>query len=1211
MTSHVLLPHSPVRRAPRGFRAGAATLAFAFPFGLFGQALPTADPAASPPGEEIVRLNPFVVSVARDTGYQATETLAGTRIRTDLVDIGSSISVLTQEFLRDVGGTDNESTLVYALNTEVGGTRGNFSGGITVTGQNTNELDLFANPNSNTRVRGLTSADNTRNYFLSDVPWDGYTVSRVDLQRGPNAILFGLGSPAGVVNTTTNVAEFRNRGVLGAQFDQFGTRRFTFDYNREILEDQLAARVAILHNERKFRQKPAFSDDKRYFGSLVFRPAALNRPGQSFEISANYEHGSIDSNRPRILPPLDQITAWWLPISEGGLDQRTFNPILTRQLTDRNNPNYIPSLGGYRTSGFVFNAITGAWGFTSPSKLGARRPDGQIIVSNDDAAPGPFPQSNSYGRLTVRNFAEWAANAGLPFSDFGGYAPATLTDPSVFDFYNRLMDGPNKGEWTDWDVFDVGVSQSFFQDRIAYNLTAFKQKLDRGQFAALGWQNRIFVDINERNLDGTPNPNVGRAFVEEELRDTNSTGYSNRDAWRAQLFGRHDFSENNSGWIHRFLGEHRLTASYSEENQKRDERRIKGSSLDPASLALFTPTPWIEGGNPTINNAFRYYISGDLRGVSSPAGLNLSGMDMPFLFSQGGRIQVRYFDTTWIAPDTVNPGDFWQSPDPYDTNVDRLTQSANPANYKGWTTREAEVVTFFSRGTYNGMSARDFLTSSARLSEFNVESLTAVWQGYLWDRSIVGTYGYRKDKARSYIWETGFRAGNFRPDTRSADLDPARYNFANPLGDERELETTTRNWSIAAHVNRLLGERDFLPINVSAYYNRGENFSPLAGRIDAFRQPLPPPAGRTEEYSALFATKDRRYSLRATRYRTEITNGTTTGSIGNMWALEQTLGFTANMARDFRSGRVPWANHSSDPAQVARLQNQIIPAWFEFERELRARFPAYVDAWMGPNTPFGTDSNASVSVAAPAGFSYTEDSLSRGWEFELTANPLRNWRVAANAARTTASREEVPGVAFKSVAEFVDDRYMNTDAGLAPIWWHQNDFGGRNFGPYPWNFRPDWLQLEALNGQSTPEVRKWRANLVNSYDFEGGRLSGAGIGGALRWEDKAVIDYAPRKNPDGSNGINLDAPFYSPSNTTVDLWLSYRRKLTANVNWRIQLNVYNVFGKNELVPVTASVDADAIRTIGTITPDTVIPMRPSAFIIREGRSWTISNTIEF
>ena len=47
--------------------------------------------------QEVFTLSPFEVNAASDEGYRATSTLAGTRIATDLKDIGSSISVLTEQ----------------------------------------------------------------------------------------------------------------------------------------------------------------------------------------------------------------------------------------------------------------------------------------------------------------------------------------------------------------------------------------------------------------------------------------------------------------------------------------------------------------------------------------------------------------------------------------------------------------------------------------------------------------------------------------------------------------------------------------------------------------------------------------------------------------------------------------------------------------------------------------------------------------------------------------------------------------------------------------------------------------------------------------------------------------------------------------------------------------------------------------------------------
>ena len=52
-------------------------------------------------GEEIYTLSPFAVSAAEETGYYATSTLAGTRLKTELGDLPNSITVATKEFMED------------------------------------------------------------------------------------------------------------------------------------------------------------------------------------------------------------------------------------------------------------------------------------------------------------------------------------------------------------------------------------------------------------------------------------------------------------------------------------------------------------------------------------------------------------------------------------------------------------------------------------------------------------------------------------------------------------------------------------------------------------------------------------------------------------------------------------------------------------------------------------------------------------------------------------------------------------------------------------------------------------------------------------------------------------------------------------------------------------------------------------------------------
>ena len=70
-------------------------------------------PAPSPQPGAAVELSPFVVASDKDTGYAATETLAGTRMRTSLRDVGASLTILTPEFLRDLGVNSFDQALLY------------------------------------------------------------------------------------------------------------------------------------------------------------------------------------------------------------------------------------------------------------------------------------------------------------------------------------------------------------------------------------------------------------------------------------------------------------------------------------------------------------------------------------------------------------------------------------------------------------------------------------------------------------------------------------------------------------------------------------------------------------------------------------------------------------------------------------------------------------------------------------------------------------------------------------------------------------------------------------------------------------------------------------------------------------------------------------------------------------------------------------------
>jgi len=89
---------------------------------------PPSDPRRGLRTDENIILSPFELRSAEERGYGASSTLAGTRIRTSLSDIGSAISVITSQFLKDAGATNNQELLAYTSNTEISGAAGNFAG---------------------------------------------------------------------------------------------------------------------------------------------------------------------------------------------------------------------------------------------------------------------------------------------------------------------------------------------------------------------------------------------------------------------------------------------------------------------------------------------------------------------------------------------------------------------------------------------------------------------------------------------------------------------------------------------------------------------------------------------------------------------------------------------------------------------------------------------------------------------------------------------------------------------------------------------------------------------------------------------------------------------------------------------------------------------------------------------------------------------------
>lgn len=125
--------------------------------------------------------------------------------------------------------------------------------------------------------------------------------------------------------------------------------------------------------------------------------------------------------------------------------------------------------------------------------------------------------------------------------------------------------------------------------------------------------------------------------------------------------------------------------------------------------------------------------------------------------------------------------------------------------------------------------------------------------------------------------------------------------------------------------------------------------------------------------------------------------------------------------------------------------------------------------------------------------------------------------------------------------------------------------------------------------------RERRFNAVTNYDFDQGVLKGVNIGGGIRYQSDIVIGYPSIPGATAAE-INFDLanPYRGPAETNFDFFIGYHRRIARNIDWRIQLNIRNLFEGNRLIPINAQPDGSA-----------------AGFRIAPYQTWMITNTFTF
>lgn len=285
------------RRNPMGVLAGFIALVFA-PFNQAGAAEAADNQTArlSSGEESAVVLSPFEVRTDKDVGYVAANSLAGSRMNAALQDTPASISVMTREFLDDIGAVNVTKAMEYATaggndigSGDVGGTTGNY----------------LIEKDYNFMIRGYREVQLTRDFFPTTLDGDSFNLDRIDISRGPNSILFGVGGAGGIVNFTPKRAETnRNASELLLRLASWDSTREAIDVNQVLLKERLAVRLNLMNQYAGGYQDFVTDNQKRGALALTWRPT------DTTTIRVDTEFGKLHQNRARPWLPFEQVSNW-------------------------------------------------------------------------------------------------------------------------------------------------------------------------------------------------------------------------------------------------------------------------------------------------------------------------------------------------------------------------------------------------------------------------------------------------------------------------------------------------------------------------------------------------------------------------------------------------------------------------------------------------------------------------------------------------------------------------------------------------------------------------------------------------------------------------------------------------------------------------------------------------------------------------------------
>jgi len=268
----------------------------------------------------------------------------------------------------------------------------------------------------------------------------------------------------------------------------------------------------------------------------------------------------------------------------------------------------------------------------------------------------------------------------------------------------------------------------------------------------------------------------------------------------------------------------------------------------------------------------------------------------------------------------------------------------------------------------------------------------------------------------------------------------------------------------------------------------------------------------------------------------------------------------------------------------------------------------------------------------------TQTQEAKGYEFEVTANLTRSWRLLFNAAHTDGKQTNIaPDSRAFIAAKDTVVRQILADAGVlistsnvASIDPALNDptkinVTAVNNAVNAWNsLRTTTIPNLVTGAQKLAGATDYTSNLGTDYAFRDGKLKGFSAGVGLHYRGKMVVGYRgadtivnPTNPLTAIDDPSVDAytPVYSKAHTTGDARFGYTWKLRDRRTVTINLNIQNLF--NNTTPMYF------VNLPGGQTTNTVLRNRnadvtspavytvPAGFSYRTPINWTLTTRIDF